>query len=692
VLRTWLRSPAVIAQVDGVSATKLESLMSFIKKEVEGEQQIHLAKNAFQDTKIKNVSQNHPKKGKGDEFHTPITAAALFTAEKVQKCVFCAKPGHQSHVCFKGKKMTLEERNLKVKEAKVCFKCLKSGHLFRQCKSTVKCASCNKSHYELMCPGQSKSEEVEQVKEKPEVKTISAVAQSSVLTMKVGPQEPNRILRGTIQVRVIGPNRRHRTVRVLIDTGSDVSYIQKSLAKDLQLQPIGRRIFQTEVFGGRSEVSERDKYLVKIQGINGGEEELQMFSEEQICGNCDSIPGGPWLKKLSELKVCLTDVHTKPSDIEILMGCNHIGKLLTGNMIKLSPSVTATETSLGWYVTGEIAVQHHTYAAKNISLLTKTQEISALWDLDSLRIQDTGFKSSADEHDKEVKESFQKNLRRAENGRYIVQLPWISKGISLPTNRFGAEKRLQAVTKKLTEKGQFKLYDDIFRSWESEGIIAVCADDQHRYEGYFLPHRPVFKAQSLTTPVRPVFDASFRVGNAPSLNQCLEKGPNLQEVLLANHLRFRKGKVGGISDIRKAFQMMEVAKEDRKFQKFLWWESENANVLKVYQHNRVIFGMNCSPFILAAVLEYHLSNVTENEKMTSMKLWNSIYVDNSVSSFDSVGEYEKFKYESTLILSRAQMNLTQWESNSDKNMDRTVTSVLGYKWDKKQMNCIVKCF
>lgn len=134
-----------------------------------------------------------------------------------------------------------------------------------------------------------------------------------------------------------------------------------------------------------------------------------------------------------------------------------------------------------------------------------------------------------------------------------------------------------------------------------------------------------------------------------------------------------------ISDIRKAFQMIEVDPEDRKFQRFLWWENEEKKIMKIYQHCRVIFGMNCSPFILAAVLEFHLSNVAEEERTTSLELLKSLYVDNCVTSFATEGEYQKFKEESISILARAKMDLRELESNTDPAMERRITSVLGYK-------------
>ncbi|OXA62059.1 hypothetical protein Fcan01_00716 [Folsomia candida] len=483
--------------------------------------------------------------------------------------------------------------------------------------------------------------------------------------MGVSSKQDKIVLRGTMQVKVLGPNKEVRNVRVLVDSGSDISYIQRKLADDLKLKPVGKRMFQTEVFGGGHEIAERKEYSVNIQGINGGKENLQMqmFSQEYICGVCDPVPYGPWVNELMKMKVYLTDVASDPSEIHILLGSNHIGRILTGRMAKVSPTIIATETTVGWYLNGEASVpKQRTMAQLCIAKLAKTEDISVLWDLDILGIKDSALRVSTEEHDQQVKEDFQKKLRRADDGRYVVKLPWISESIPLPHIR---------------------------GFLEAEGIVEVYAEKGTDHDGHYLPHRPVFKPDSLTTPVRPVFDASCRVGNQPSLNQCLEKGPNLVEMILPILLRFRKEKVGAISDIMKAFQMIQVDGEHRKYQRFLWWEDQGKKLLKVYQHCRVIFGMNCSPFILAAVLDFHLSQVPENEKKTSLELLRSLYVDNCVTSFDTLKEYEKFKNESTMILERAKMDLRQWESNADQVMENEITSVLGYKWNKKsdQLYC-----
>ncbi|XP_021943783.2 uncharacterized protein LOC110842357 [Folsomia candida] len=520
------------------------------------------------------------------------------------------------------------------------------------------------------------------------VKTMTNI--QPTVAMKTSTNEDKVVLRGTMRVKVSGNKNQYREARLLIDSGSDISYIREEFAEELHLTPIGKKVFTTEVFGGGYDVCERKQYNVKLEGLPAGKnmlkktEEVPLFSARTICGDCAPIPVGPWIKDLLKLNVVLTDTYVDSHNIDILIGSNLIGRLVTGKMVKLNTSVIATETTIGWYLNEELPKQEsQTLAARSIVMCTRTKELSALWDLDTLGISDTIQKATQDEHEAKVKEEFQKNLERDRDGRYVVKLPWLTESMRIPDNRNVAMKRLESTSTRVVTKGEFENYDNIFRAWEKEGIIERL-DREEKPTGHYLPHRPVFKPESLTTPVRPVFDASCRVGNYPSLNQCLEKGPNLLEIIPKILIRFRAKKVGVISDIRKAFQMIGVNQEDRKFQRFLWWKDFEAKVVQEYQHCRVVFGMNCSPFILAAVLEFHLLHLPEEEKKTGMELLRSLYVDNCVTSFESISQYTKFRAESTAILLHAKMDLREWESNADDKMEREVTSVLGYNWDKSK--------
>jgi len=83
--------------------------------------------------------------------------------------------------------------------------------------------------------------------------------------------------------------------------------------------------------------------------------------------------------------------------------------------------------------------------------------------------------------------------------------------------------------------------------------------------------------------------------------------------------------------------------------------------VRVYRHKRVVFGVNCSPFLLAAVLELHLKSVTGDHLETADQLLKSFYVDNCVTSVSTYDEYECFKSQATQIMFEAKMELCNWE-------------------------------
>ncbi|GFW58064.1 integrase catalytic domain-containing protein [Trichonephila clavipes] len=213
---------------------------------------------------------------------------------------------------------------------------------------------------------------------------------------------------------------------------------------------------------------------------------------------------------------------------------------------------------------------------------------------------------------------------------------------------------------------------------------------------------PVIKENS-TSKIRPVFDASARTKGSPSLNDCLEKGPNFIEVIPTILNRFRKYKIGVISDIEKAFLQIGVREQDRDFLRFIWYDRENRGHIKIYRHRRVIFGVTSSPFLLGATLNHHLDNAHGNFDNVAKILRKSFYVDNCVTSFETEKQLQKFIVESKILLSSAHFNLRGWQSNVllnpenfselESQPDNFETMVLGLIWNLKDdcLSCNINC-
>ena len=122
-----------------------------------------------------------------------------------------------------------------------------------------------------------------------------------------------------------------------------------------------------------------------------------------------------------------------------------------------------------------------------------------------------------------------------------------------------AKYRLNNLNSKLAKDLNLKenYHNTIEKMVVSQTIVEVDKDSNY-CPVYYMPHRPVVKPSSLTTKIRPVFDASARGYNGVSLNDGLDTGPNLIPSLPGVLMRFCKWKYVITSDISKAFHIIAL--------------------------------------------------------------------------------------------------------------------------------------
>lgn len=639
--------------------TELDYFLDFLKSESEREKLNEVSK----DNGDKKDSRNKKEKFKSE---VP-TAAELHVNQAKNRCIFCAK-NHDSKECGQSNKLTLEEKIEKVEKSRACYRCLRMGHGSKKCKVFVKCLACHRDHQTIMCPQLYGHESQEKI------------CKEETTTVPVSVNFTKGVLFETLSVRLIGQGGVAHKARVFLDRGSARSFIKGSTAKLLKYPSKGVEIFQKELLGGvLTGPKKHNLYDVQMESLNGRNlRKIRLTEQDPMICNLPLIPDGPWIHELREMKINLTDFnYSSSSDIDILLGADVIPSIMTKKTVNLKCGIVASETVFGWVLLGPIAQTNLTIATK--VLCGHLNDITKFWDLDILGIRDPIEVKTDAQKEEEARKSFAQNVTREPDGRYSVSLPWAEGKEDLPSYRKVAEKRLENVTHSLKAKGKFEIYDQVFRSWEKEGIIEEVQDQSDGC--HYLPHRPVFK-ESATTPVRPVFDASCRVGAMPALNDCLYKGPNMIELIPSLLMKFREKKIGVVADIRKAFQMVSICAMDRDYQMFLWWN--NQKQIKVYRHTRVVFGISSSPFLLAATIKHHLENVPEEQREFAQVLCQNFYVDNCLTSVRDLHEYEDFKNQATEIMREAQMELREWEcSCDDATSDLNVSTVLGLEWNKK---------
>ena len=151
---------------------------------------------------------------------------------------------------------------------------------------------------------------------------------------------------------------------------------------------------------------------------------------------------------------------------------------------------------------------------------------------------------------------------------------------------------------------------------------------------HYLPHQAFIRKEAETTKLRVVFDASSKEGKrGTSLNDCLHVGPPLTPLLYDILLRFRENRIGIVADIEKAYFNIEVDRKDRDCLRFLWVENpfdDNCPIV-IFRFCHVVFGVNCSPFLLNATFRIHLQKYELDDPEFVAKMLSSLYVDDLVS-------------------------------------------------------------
>jgi len=675
---------------------RLTSLMKFLRMEVKGAERLSYVSEGFDEP----VKEKQVKDKKSTS--VPATAAGLLAGQRAA-CIFCDKL-HDSQVCITAQTMPYGLKQRKIMAKRACLSCLKVGHVAKSCQTYVKCMICQKRHITLMCPNLEANK-----KHEDNTKSVgSKVDQIPMVQSQLNCT--SEVLLQTLRC-VIRNGDKQKQVRVLLDPGSQNSYLLESTARQLGLKSSGEVQLCHLLFGGQKEVQQHSLYEIEIEGTNNScHSQVRVLGHKRICSGIPKMSRGPWMAELKLQKIFVSDLAEDQNEIELLIGSDHYAKWLTGRKHCLANGLVALETCFGWTLSGKLSQTGEDKPDEACAMLVTSMfvaeaSVAELWKLEAIGIHDPAEHKTHEEKQASVKEHFLRTVTRSEDGRYSVSLPWTVTCPELPDNREVAERRLVSLTAKLQSRGQYQEYQKVFDDWLTEGIIETVNDDGDKKQHcHYLPHRAVFKPESLTTPVRPVFDASCKVGRAPSLNQVLEKGPNLVELLPAVLLRFRENKIGVTADIRKAFQMIAVEEADRDFLRFLWCESPDTTEFKVFRHKRVVFGVNCSPFLLAAVLELHLKSVSCEEAVVADKLLKSLYVDNCVTSVATYDEYEQFRRQAIEIMANAKMDLRGWECSqpaedstelgnstesqqtakmvSDLKEDETSVKVLGLVWNK----------
>ncbi len=132
-----------------------------------------------------------------------------------------------------------------------------------------------------------------------------------------------------------------------------------------------------------------------------------------------------------------------------------------------------------------------------------------------------------------------------------------------------------------------------------------------------------------------MFDVSAKCDGI-SLNDIIHQGPKLQNDLSTILIRFRKEPIAIMCDIAEMYLQIKLREEDRPYHRFLWRDLDQSVEPVVYEFNRVVFGVNSSPFQAQFVARHHAEQHESEFPLAVKTVFKSTYMDDSMDSVSDV--------------------------------------------------------
>lgn len=649
-------------------------LLSFIKLEIDSLEQARVLEG---DIKNNDDRTFHKRKD------NTCTAAGLFTSVKEQ-CLFCKSFDHNAMNCTSN--VSLDQKKEILKSNKRCYRCTKSNHNSKFCRVKVCCSRCKAKHATSMCDPNYKRQQNYESKtgssSKPNVNALVNKEESNPpSTNLLASGQLNNVYLQTACAQIISNDGVPTKVRMVIDGGSQLTFIKECLSRELNLPVVGTHAISIMSFGKSEKAPARLCKKVSVILKSNYNDELVTINAVEVPEICFDSLVPPSLEDPSIYEFSINfpladsynfNVEALPG-ISLLIGADCYWKIVSNNTQNVTDNLMGIDTKFGWTIHGVNSGHYDEYAfAVNVNVanilhvqceqVDNVLDLKRFWDLEAIGID------NANVTEKSQTNNFMSDNITFENNRYRISLPWIDPSVHLNTNFNGALNRLKTLTRKLANNGKLKEYDSAVREYMNNDCAELSPEVINSNRTYFMPHRAVYRNDKDTTKIRVVFDASAHAPGLPSLNDVLLQGENLVPHLFQVLLNFRMGKIALIADIEKAFLQIEITERDRDSHSFLWYKESFKDIsdlseIVTYRMKRVTFGVNCSPFLLAATLKKHLQSQPDDLRNTSDILASSFYVDDLVVAVDEGQMAEQIYRQSKEIMVKAGMNLRKWNSN-----------------------------
>ena len=264
--------------------------------------------------------------------------------------VFCDYQ-HATNECRKAKQMSVSERRERLIRAGACFWCLGLRHRAADCPANrPRCERCSGPHHFLLCErATSRTVNAAQA----DAAVPDQTSNATVITASAG--GCGAILMQTAQVYATGESRQ-RMVRVMLDTGSNQSFVTAAVADQLQCRQLALDDVNVQSFGGGQMKTKMRKAQLSLKGLSDKASPLAI-SAYVVPTICSSPPRAePSVRRHAHLMgLELAEPVTLEGEdrsISILIGQDHMREVIDGRMKTGMAGPVALGSRFGWIISG----------------------------------------------------------------------------------------------------------------------------------------------------------------------------------------------------------------------------------------------------------------------------------------------------------------------------------------------------
>lgn len=638
----------------------LEMLLTFLKELLSSQQWQTMSQRA---SKVSSVSKpttvKRPLKPKTESFVTTTNSYSCM----------CCQQAHSIYRCQKFRELSVDNRWNVARKHRACYNCLQTSHQVNGCQSKVTCTKCFKRHHTLL--HSDKSPTGDQTLKQPISKSAESSAgadnreptPSTSNNHAISPGTSSVVLLGTVQLLVASKNNQWHTIRALLDSGSESTFLTENCR-----QKLGLPLFPTNtIVSGLSNVeinAVKGTSRCKFRPMSAKQPVLQtkVIVVSQLTSDLPKqhIPLNQF-REFRSRKLADPDFNT-PGPIDCLIGADLFPQTITGNMSGSKHKARAMETIFGWVIIGTTSVPRNQFVDVHHARLHEplTNVIQRFWELEEI----PNLRPHSQD-DQRAEEMFSSQHFRTPEGRYVVPLLFNEFPPAIGNSYAPAIACYRSLRRRLQANPSLKgRYLEFLKDYhDQEHMTRIPSGQLDTRDGYYMPHHCVLKESSSTTKLRVVFNASKETSLGNSLNKELLTGPSLNHDLTTIILRARFHEVLMTADIKQMYRQILVLPEQRPYQRILW-DFLLSDQPEVFQLNTVTYGTGSAPFLATRTLHQLAADEGADFPQAAQALIEDTYVDDFITGADTLKAALDLRTQLVGLLARGGLELRKWTSNS----------------------------